>query len=61
MTPSTPTIVQPVLPEAPTKAPVFGEKPSTKKPKPKSATATFLGPDASPSVANAGYKSLTGQ
>lgn len=60
MTPDTPQMALPKLPDAPGPAPVFGQ-PQGKKPKPKSAAATYLGPDASPSVANAGYKTLVGQ
>ncbi len=58
----TPALSMPKLPDAPTNAPVFGMSSTAgKKPKPKSPTAAYLGPNASPSVANAGYKALTGQ
>lgn len=61
MTPDTPEQTLPTLPDTKPQAPVFGEAPKGKKPKSRSPSATFLGPNASPSVANSGFKSLVGQ
>ena len=61
MTPERKEQALPKLPETTPQAPVFGQSPTSKKPKAKSQTATYLGPDATPSVANAGYKTLVGQ
>lgn len=56
-----PEIVMPKLPETPGPAPVFGSNsPAGQKPKRKSAFATYLGPNAAPSAANAGMKTLIG-
>lgn len=60
MTPDSQQQALPKLPDAP-QAPVFGTSPTGKKPKQKSMTAAYLGADATPSVANAGYKTLVGQ
>lgn len=57
----TPEIIMPQLPNAPGPAPVFGQNtPAGQKPKRKSAFATYLGPNAAPSAANAGTKTLIG-
>lgn len=56
----TPQMAMPKLPDAPTNAPVFGQNPAGQKPKRKSAFATYLGPNAAPSAANAGTKTLIG-
>lgn len=55
-----PEIIMPKLPEAPTNAPVFGATPAGRKPGRKPQFATYLGPNASPSAANAGMKTLIG-
>jgi len=62
MMPDTPSQTQalPKLPDSTPQPPVFTSEAGT-KPGRKSATPTFLGPNASPSVVNAGYKSLIGQ
>lgn len=61
MTPDSQQQALPKLPDNNMSAPVFGQSPTGKKPKQKSQVATYLGPEASPSVANAGYKTLIGQ
>ena len=60
MTPEKPKQAFPQLPATPGPAPVFGT-PAGKKPKQKSQSAPYLGPDATPSIANAGFKTLVGQ
>lgn len=49
----------PNLPTAPSKPPVFGEKPG-KKPKAKSMTPTFLGTSAMPTAQQVGSKTFLG-
>lgn len=61
MSPDKPQQAMSKLPDAIPEAPVFGQSPTTKKPKQKPAFATYLGPDAAPSLANAGIgKTLIG-
>ena len=60
MTPDKPQQATPKLPDTVPEAPVFGQ-PTTKKPKSKPAFATYLGPNAAPSLANGGTgKTLIG-
>lgn len=61
MSPDSQQQALPKLPDNTPQAPVFGQSPTGKKPKQKSMTAAYLGADATPSVANAGYKTLVGQ
>lgn len=59
--PSTPQMVLPVLPQAPNTPAPFSSSPQGQKPRQQSQTASFLGTNALPSQANAGWKTLLGQ
>ena len=61
MMPSNQNQALPKLPDSVPQAPVFASSPTGSKPQRKPQTAAYLGPNASPSVANAGYKQLLGQ
>lgn len=56
---ATPQMAVPKLPDTVPAPPVFGQ-PQGAKPKQKSQQAVYLGPNASPSISNAGYKTLVG-
>ena len=61
MTPTAPQMALPKLPDQIPQPPTFGSAPQGTRPGRKPQTAAYLGPNASPSVANAGYKQLTGR
>lgn len=56
-----PSPQQPMLPQAPPKPPMFGERPVGNKPKAKSQTPTFLGTGTAPTQGQLGQKTLLGQ
>jgi len=60
MMPSTDSMM-PKMPTAPAPAPTFGLTPTGKKPSAKSNQTTYLGTEATPSLAQSGWKTLLGQ